>query len=80
MQTQATFRYTSDAEGEPIPARSVDGTITAYLADVDSVTVEIYAPQPVNKGVITLTIEQLRGLISEAMKIEAIAEKNRKDS
>ena len=79
MMTEASFRYTSeDCEGSPIPKRSVDGTITADFTDPDSVKVEIHGPLPASAGVISLTLEQLRSLVIQAIQIEAIAEKNRK--
>jgi len=79
MQTQATFRYASDFEGDEIPARSDNGTIAVNFA-TSTPSVTIYAPEAVNKGQVDLTIDQLRGLIQQAMRIEAIAEKNRKET
>lgn len=76
MITEASFRYTSDADGELIPARSVDGTINVIFAD--EVRVDIHCPNPCNKGVVSLTLDQLRALVAQAMLIEEINAKNRK--
>ena len=78
MQTEATFRYATDWDGEPIPARSVDGTLTADMSDPESVKIEIYAPQPISKGVVSLTLGQAREMIEQLMLIEKIIETNAK--
>jgi hypothetical protein len=76
MQTEATFRYAADWDGGPIPTRSLDGTLTAYMIDPENVKIEIYAPQPISKGVVSLTLGQAREMIAQLMLIEKIIETN----
>jgi hypothetical protein len=78
MQTEARFRYATEWDGSDIPARSDNGTMTADFSDPNEVKVEIHAPEPVNKGVVSLTLDQLRALVAQAMLIEEIDAKNRK--
>lgn len=78
MQTEARFRYATEWDGSDIPARSDNGTVSVDLTYSDAPRVTIYAPEPVNKGQVDLTIEQVRELVAQFQAVEKIIEANAK--